>query len=91
MLALMGGVFFGFCALVYTMRALRRRARRAADAPLPPAFDLLELRRLLETAKISAEEFERLRAIVEARNQLASGQSVKSKGFEVLPLEERVS
>ena len=63
-LILVGGAFGLFTGFIIVTRIIRRMQSKIASAPLPPAFDMVELRKLFEEGKISAAEHERLRVVV---------------------------
>src|SRR2546423_12968164 len=79
-LALFGG-------FIFVMRTLRRSAARDSAAPPPPAFDLLEIQRLLDTGKITPEEHARLRDLVLKQGSESPTAALPPgpRGFEVIP------
>jgi hypothetical protein len=81
-------LFAALVAIMLTMRFVRRWAHRRAT-PAPPAFDQVELRAMLASGQITASEFQRLRALVLAK-QSATAPATDAprgpRGFEPLPL-----
>jgi len=68
------------------MRIYRRIKRRSPPKPIQPAFDLAEIRVMLDTGKITKTEHDRLRDIfLKQRSIVGSSNSSEERGFEVLP------
>ena len=88
---MVGGMFAAFTTFVLVMRTIRRATARAAAAPLPPAFDLVEIRAMRDEGKITQAEHDRLRDLVLKQSEeysKASGQKDRGpRGFEVKPVE----
>ena len=87
---ILGGVFAAFTIFVAVMRIVRRMRARAVAAPLPPAFDLAEVRALLDQGKITQAENDRLRDLVlKQSEEYARARPPKARGprgFEVGPV-----
>src|SRR5947209_6040821 len=87
-LFILGGIFALYTTFVIVMRIVRRMRARSAAAPLPPAFDLVEIRGLLDQGKITPAEHDRLRDLVLQQSQEFSKQRKDRgpRGFEVEPV-----
>jgi hypothetical protein len=80
----LGLIFLGFAVLILAMRRYRRRQRQAPSQPLPPPFDMVQLRGMRAEGAISDAEFERL-AEVNFKHILTPTPPPLRGGFDVLP------
>jgi hypothetical protein len=80
------GAFVAFAGFVFIMRFRRSIKARAAPKPSEPAFDLAEIRTLLDAEKITQAEHDRLRAIfLKQRDRDKTPDILGHRGFDVLP------
>jgi hypothetical protein len=65
---IVGGLFFGFVALVVVMRIVRRMARRQIDRPMNVDLSVADAHQMLLREHINTAEFDRLKEAIFQRD-----------------------
>jgi hypothetical protein len=79
------GAFAVFAGFVAFMRTRRRLKPKSAPPPSEPAFDLPEIRAMLDTGKITQDEHDvLLAAFLKERSRLSPVKSPHQRGFDVI-------